>query len=214
MPPEQQQTTVLCMKWHNITENNIYCFRKVSAASKPRTSVLVDVHLGEPIWPPAFPRAQHLLPHQKRGGTATAIHFVALQGELKAKAGESHPGSLLLKCFSSKETGEELRKTGAERGQMLELNLERWCRPRQELGLSGMLGGSWAAAKGGRILAAFPGGCSFRPATCSVHQTVKLHPLSFCILRRVRMCRGARRKLGNGKKPGCCRQPSDSCLLT
>ena len=120
-PPQQHQTTVPCMKWHNITDNNICCIRKVSAASKPRNGVLVDVRLGEPIRPPAFPPAQCQLPRQKGGGTATAIHFVALQGELKAKAGERQPGSLLLKRLSSKETEGELRKTSAETAQMLEL---------------------------------------------------------------------------------------------
>lgn len=159
------------MKWRNITENNICCIRKVSAGSKPCNGVMFDVHLGEPIRPPDFLPAQCRLPRQKRAGTATAIHFMALQGELKAKAGERHPGSLLLKRLCSKEAGGELRKTGAQTAQMLELNLKPWCRalpnegrPRQELGLLGMLDGSWAAAKGGgRIFGSLPRGMLLPP---------------------------------------------------
>lgn len=87
-PPEHQQTTVLGMKWHNITESNIWCIRKVSAAFKPCNGMLIDEHLyGH--WPPA----QDQLLHHRCGGTATTTHCMASQGELKAKAEERHPAA-------------------------------------------------------------------------------------------------------------------------
>lgn len=103
LSPVEQQTMVLCVKWHKITKNNICCIRRVSVGSKPCNGAPGVAPLGGPMWPPAFPPAQGRC--HARNGLALPPPSAPWLCRENWKENQER-GTLLLKRLSSKDTGE------------------------------------------------------------------------------------------------------------